>query len=229
VGNDLEGRWQRKLIEYLKINQLSALVWSLNPGWDTGGVLSADWHSVELDKQEAYRQMLAPPLDNGPLGVFGRAPTRLKILFRQDQGPQSNRISFAFRIVNDGPETLDLSHLEFRYWFRIGSALDLLQLGGIGLSYQGISRILAEFVPTGFGDQDHFIRIRFPANAGKIERYQMSEEISVQTPEIGGTASSLLDDYSFPTVLSLRERFGEWDRVTLYFNGQLVWGREPQP
>ncbi|MBI2954644.1 MAG: glycoside hydrolase family 5 protein [Chloroflexi bacterium] len=227
VGSDREGQWQRSLIAYLKERDIGALVWSLNPGWDTGGVLAADWQTVERDKQEAYRQFLAAPLDDGALGVFGRAPTRFRVLFRQSQGQESDRISFTFRIVNDGPEMVDLSRVELRYWFRGGDAIGLVQQGPLDFSHSGVVHILIDFVPVSVGNQDYFIRVRFPASSGKLERYQVSDEITVQTPEIDPPNSVRTDDYSFAAGTDLRDRFGEWDHVTLYFDGQLVWGREP--
>ena len=44
-------------------NQIGALVWALNPGWDTGGILTPDWQLVESAKQAAYHQLAAEPID----------------------------------------------------------------------------------------------------------------------------------------------------------------------
>ena len=227
VGNDREGLWQRTLIEYVHKHDMGAIVWSLNPNWDTGGVLADDWQTVVRDKQEAYQQILAAPLDRGITGIFGRAPTRLKVLFRQGQSPQSDRIAFAFKIVNDGPDTFDLSRFELRYWFAAGSAVAMQQLGFNDAANFGTGRVMMEVVPEEQGNQDHYLRVRFMSGSGSIGRYQTSNEISIETPEMGLANSSRAGDYSFVTNPDLHESFGEWDRVTLYLDGQLVWGREP--
>lgn len=52
-----EGKWQRKLVSYIKANNLYWTYWSLNPNsGDTGGLLLDDWNTWNKDKQA----MLAP-------------------------------------------------------------------------------------------------------------------------------------------------------------------------
>jgi endoglucanase len=65
-GSDPDGLWQRTLVAYLAVHHFSALVWSLNPSWDTGGILNGDWQSVNVAKQQAYTAILAPPIPAGP-------------------------------------------------------------------------------------------------------------------------------------------------------------------
>ncbi|MHB1162650.1 MAG: glycoside hydrolase family 5 protein, partial [Chloroflexota bacterium] len=62
VGDDREGQWQKVLLAYLRKHGIGAIVWALNHGWDTGGVLGPDWQTVDWARQEVYRQILAAPL-----------------------------------------------------------------------------------------------------------------------------------------------------------------------
>ncbi len=228
VGDDPEGQWQRTLLAYLQEHSMGALVWSLNPNWDTGGILAGDWQTVDRDKQEAYRQILAAPIDVGAGGAFGRAPTRLKVLFRQGRtGEQDGSIVFAFRIVNDGPEALDLSRLELRYWLRTGEAIDAEQQAVVDSANPRAAYTLADVVPTNRGSQDYYLRVRFAPGAGAVGRYQRSEEIAVRFPMTGWTNHALAGDYSFAGVPERPDSFREWDRATLYLDGRLVWGTEP--
>jgi len=227
-GDDPDGQWQRALIAYLRARGIGALVWSLNPSWDTGGILAGDWQTVERAKQEAYRQMLAAPLDIGLGGAFGRAPTHLKVVVRQgEDGGQPSEVTLAFRIRNDGPTSIDLSRLELRYWFRAGERTMPEQRVGIESGKLAGGFVQADFVPTDRGGQDHYLRIQFAPGSGMLDRYRDSDKVTIrfQKPESVGHAQS--GDYSFAGPSPPDGRLQEWDRVTLYLDGQLVWGREP--
>ena len=223
-GNDADGKWQRTLLTYLKTHDIGFLVWSLNPSWDTGGVLQGDWQTVDSVKQQAYQPLLAPPLATGPTGVFGKAPIQLKVLFHQDaSNGQPSNVTFAFRIFDDGATPLDLSRLELRYWLDRGTnilpghvSVDSGQLGGVPL--QG------DVVPSSRGT---YLRIRFPPGAGTVGRYQATGAVTVrfQKPVTLGAVTSA--DYSFDPTPLPPDQYQSWDHVTLYLDGTLVWGREP--
>ncbi len=51
MGQDLEGTWQRSLIDFMKANMLSYTYWSWNPdSGDTGGILDRDWTTIDRAK-----------------------------------------------------------------------------------------------------------------------------------------------------------------------------------
>ena len=51
MGQDVEGRWQRTLISFLKDHGISYAYWCWNPNsGDTGGILANDWTTVETAK-----------------------------------------------------------------------------------------------------------------------------------------------------------------------------------
>lgn len=54
-----EGRWQRKLVDFIHQNRLSFAYWSWNPNSrDTGGILLDDWHTVDAPKQALLSTLL---------------------------------------------------------------------------------------------------------------------------------------------------------------------------
>lgn len=54
-----EGRWQRKLVDFIRQNRLSFAYWSWNPNSrDTGGILRDDWHTVDAPKQALLSALL---------------------------------------------------------------------------------------------------------------------------------------------------------------------------
>jgi endoglucanase len=116
-GNDADGQWQTSLLQYIAANHLGAFVWSLNPSWDTGGILNDDWKTVDAVKQQAYRPILAPPIDRGPTGVFGRAPSEPHVVARRTMDGSGQNVNVTFGVFNDGPTPLDLGQVEVRYWY----------------------------------------------------------------------------------------------------------------
>jgi len=224
-GNDADGQWQRTLLAYLKAHDIGFLVWSLNPNWDTGGILQGDWQTVDPVKQHAYKPLLALPMATGLTGTFGKAPMELKVLYHQnnDNG-QPGRVSFAFRIFDDGPSPIDLSRLALRYWLSANSSnlppgslsVDSGQLGGVPLP--------ADVKSTPRGD---YLEIRFPPSAGTVERYRATAPVTVRFQESATLGVIAPSDYSFSTATLQPDQYQEWNRVTLYLDGKLVWGREP--
>ncbi|BAU13557.1 putative cellulase [Leptolyngbya sp. NIES-3755] len=55
----IEGRWQRRFVQFLKENRLGFAYWSWNPNsQDTGGILIDDWTQIDQPKQELLNQLL---------------------------------------------------------------------------------------------------------------------------------------------------------------------------
>ena len=228
VGDDIDGKWQTTFISYLRANNLGAMVWSINPSWDTGGVLAGDWKTIEEDKQLAYSQILAPPLDVGTLGVFGKAPTRMKVLIRQRyDSSQGNRVSFTFQIVNNGPDALALERCEIRYWLKPGSLDNQVYRAEVDSLFPAAASVLVEAVAASTSGQNDYLRIRFAPEAREVERYGTSREIGVRFPKMDWPGHDPTKDTSFAADPKFREHPGEWERVTLYLDGKLVWGIEP--
>lgn len=229
-GNDADGEWQRALLAYLRAHDVGFLIWSLNPTWDTGGILNGDWQTVNAQKQTEYRPLLAAPLDDGPTGTFGRAPNGVTLFVATDRnGASPGTVALSFRILNESPIGLDLSRLEVRYWLREGPGGVPAQ--DISASADGMpgGSIQAEVVPTRLGGQDHYLRVRFAPGSGSIDRYRETGTITVSFPKPTATVYPPTSDYSFvgPPATPTGDGFEESNRVTAYLDGRLAWGREP--
>ena len=227
-GSDPDGKWQRALLQYLRARDIGFLVWSLNPSWDTGGIFKGDWTTIDQTKQAAYQPLLAAPMATGLGGAFGRAPTRLIVYVRQEQtgGPPED-VAFSFRILNDGPTNLDLSRLELRYWFKAGPLDPATQHASIETGTLPGSTVLADFVSTNKGGPGYYVRLRFTAGSGTIERYRESGQMTVRFQKPSAPVVAQSSDYSFAGPPLPGDRFKEWNRVTLYLDGHLAWGQEP--
>lgn len=225
VTEGAEGTWQRALLEYMRKRQVGFVNWTINPNSsDTGGLLADDWQSVVQEKQDLYRQYLAPPIDV-PDGTQKAAPkSKFKILYHSaDLTDQVNNISFFFQIYNDGPTPVDLSRMEVRYWFNAANLRGRTQIAEVDWSTIDKGQIHTEFVPVGSGTGDYFLRITFGQGSGSIEPYTPSGPVLMRFHKSDWSNYAQSNDYSFGSLTETRE----WDRITLYLDGNLVWGQEP--
>ena len=72
----LEGRWFNALTDYLGAKRLSWTFWSWNPNsGDTGGVLQADWRSIESAKQDALLRLMSRTATPNPTTTTTRPTT----------------------------------------------------------------------------------------------------------------------------------------------------------
>ena len=63
MGHDLEGTWQRSLVDFLKASGLSYTYWSWNPdSGDTGGILKDDWTTIDRAKLDVLSTYQWPRL-----------------------------------------------------------------------------------------------------------------------------------------------------------------------
>lgn len=228
LGDDRDGLWQRALVTYLAERRIGAIVWSLGPNWDTGGILGDDWRTANPAKEQAYRELAAAPIAVGALGVFGLAPNRYLVLLRQQPADDgTGTVAFSFQIVDAGPRPVELSRLELRYWLADGGQAE----GGQEVQVEapgGLSaHVRADFAPTHQGGQTRYLRLRFDPTAGSIAGYRATEPIVVRFHRSGPPGQGPSADYSYSGSAGQPEAPREWDRVTLYLDGRLVFGREP--
>src|SRR5919109_1342851 len=63
VGQDREGLWQRRLVDFLQASGLSYTYWAWNPdSGDTGGILKDDWTTIDRDKLDLLATYQRPKL-----------------------------------------------------------------------------------------------------------------------------------------------------------------------
>jgi endoglucanase len=65
MGQDVEGMWQRTLVVFLSTYHINYAYWAWNPdSGDTGGILQADWRTVDQTKLGILSVFQAPLLDH---------------------------------------------------------------------------------------------------------------------------------------------------------------------
>jgi len=154
-------------------------------------------------------------------------PTALRVQYRAaDTNAGDNQIKPHFRIVNAGTSSMPLSELKIRYWFtREGTAsqsfwCDWAAIPGSCTNVTG-TFVQVNQARTG---ANFYLEISFTPAAGSIAAGSQSGEIQARFAKADWSNYTETGDYSFdPTKTS----FTDWDHVTLYRNGVLVWGTEP--
>ena len=71
---------------------------------------------------------------------------------------------------------------------------------------------------------DYALDITFSLAAGNLAPFDDSGEIQNRFNKNDWSDYDQSDDYSFNPAMT---SYTEWDQITIYWNGELVWGLEP--
>ncbi|MEJ6950725.1 leucine-rich repeat domain-containing protein [Natronospora cellulosivora (SeqCode)] len=134
----------------------------------------------------------------------------------------------SFKIRNTGEEDIDLSNLKVRYYYtRNGSANQNFWCDHAAIlsPYSAItSSINSLFVtlPESIDGADNYLEISFESNGGFLETDAVLE-IQTRIAKDDWSSYDQSEDYSYSGV----DSYQQWDKVTVYYNGNLIWGTEP--
>ncbi|QMV41506.1 hypothetical protein FPL14_10095 [Cohnella cholangitidis] len=142
--------------------------------------------------------------------------TSLAVQYRAaDTNAADNQIKPHFNIKNNDTSAVDLSTLKLRYYFsRDGSAsvntwIDWAQIGG-----ENVQRTVT----------DTYVELSFSSGAGSIAAGGQTGDIQLRMSKSDWSNFNESNDYSFDPT---KTAYANWDHVTLFQNGTLVWGIEP--
>ena len=244
VGTDPEGVWQRRLVDYLKVNRIHYTYWAFNANSaDTGGLLEPDWKTVNVEKQDLLKSYLGATLPSHAPDVVNTSavpkvsPNRLpvKALHFDDTAAQwIPMLKPELYVMNKTLDAMDLSGFELRYWFAPNGDANpnAHQVQIRGTSTTDFGKVLsgdavkAEVVSdTGVtfgGNPLYYIKITFAPGTSAPKRDCVGFGLQVQKKD--GS------QYYQPSHYSYRDYHwpSEWERIGLYRDGKLVWGMEPQ-
>lgn len=135
-----------------------------------------------------------------------------------------NQIKPHFTIVNQGDSAVSMDELTLRYWYT--NEGDQAQNFNCDWAVAGCSNLTGDFVSVSgsANGADTYLEISFASGAGQIGAGDDSGEMQIRFHKTDWSNYDESDDYSFD---SSKSAFTDWDHVTLYRNGSLVWGMEP--
>lgn len=132
-----------------------------------------------------------------------------------DTNATDSQLKPNFNIKNIGNTPVSLSDLTIRYYFTkegtadMDSAIDWAQVGS-----ENIQRTFT----------DSYVELSFTAAAGSIQPGGQSGDIQLRMYKTDWSNFDETNDYSYD---STKTSYQDWEKVTLYKDGILVWGIEP--
>src|SRR6185295_13833546 len=138
--------------------------------------------------------------------------------------PADNHVRPHLNIVNGGTTTVPLSELTVRYWYTVDGARP--QVYVCDYTPRGCGNVTSTFVtvsPARTG-ADTYLQLGFTAGMGSLTAGQSTGEIQGRFNKDNWSNYDESNDYSYDAT---KLAFADWDRITLYRNGALVWGVEP--
>src|SRR5690606_16559132 len=158
------------------------------------------------------------------LNVNIENPLQVEYMVRlKNNRPKDDVIQVNFQINNTSSSPVPYNELTLRYWYtKEGTAEQ-----EFSLDYPAVAagRVDGSFTPLDqpVAGADHYLEISFD-DPRVIAAGSKSIEFRTHFSKTNGSRFNETNDYSYDPY---RKVYSEWDRITLYRNGQLVWGVEP--
>ena len=129
-----------------------------------------------------------------------------------------------FEIANTTSSSVSLSNLTIRYWYTADGTQP--QQFSCDYALAGCGNVTASFVSLTSltGTADTYLQVGFSSGAGSIAVNGNSGEIQTRFNKGDWSNYNQANDYSWNQN---QTSYAAWSQVTLYLNGQLVWGTEP--
>ncbi|MGC1377731.1 MAG: cellulose binding domain-containing protein [Anaerolineales bacterium] len=138
----------------------------------------------------------------------------------------SGSISPNLMLVNTGVglQTVPLSALKMRYWYTADTAT--ADQYSCTYAVVGCANLTTSIVQmaTPVTGADHYLEIGFAAAAGSLGPYFNTGAIQGTLHKSDWSTYDQSNDYSFDAT---NTAYVDWNKVTVYYNGALVWGVEP--
>jgi mannan endo-1,4-beta-mannosidase len=143
--------------------------------------------------------------------------------FNGNTSASTNGISPRFKVVNSGNSAIQLSDVKIRYYYTIDG--EEAQSFWSDWASVGSANVTSKFVKlaTPVTGADYVLEVGFSSSAGTLHPGQ-SAEIQARFSKNNWSNYNQANDYSFKASST---QFANYEQVTGYINGQLVWGIEP--
>ncbi len=187
--------------------------------YDPGKTELVEWERVTL-----YHN--GTPVWGTEPGDVVPTETGLKVQYlADDTDPANATIAPWIQLVNDGEEPVPYAELTVRYWYNTESTPDLYHCDYAVVDCAHITGTVT-VLDAPLSGANAYLQIGFAAGAGTLPAFASSGKIQNRIHKDDWANHEESDDYAFDPA---KMTFTDWERVTLYRSGQLVWGIEPEP
>ncbi|NOK63961.1 MAG: Endo-1,4-beta-mannosidase [Chloroflexi bacterium AL-W] len=197
---------------------------------DTATLLANAAQQMKQKNAGAPTSTPAPPTATVPPTTPTPPPTAvpgtaLKVQYRNALANQNDgEITPYFNIVNTGNNSVPLDELTIRYWYTAdGNKAQVYTCFWSRVDCANITGGVIKLTSPVEG-ADHYLEISFSSGAGNIPAQGSGYEIHHRVNRQDWSSYNETNDYSYDGT---KNDFADWDRITLYRNGALVWGVEP--
>jgi hypothetical protein len=185
--------------ENVTIYQQGQLIWGTEPGGQTADM---SWNDPP--------DSTPPPPPPPPVVI---TPTLSLQYYTGNPNAITNQINSHLQLVNVSNEDISLNAVTIRYWFPetadSQAVCDYAVLNCANISVTA--------------DTDYF-ELNFASTAGVLTANSASGNMQLRFHKSNWSSYDQSSHYSFNPALTT---LTDWDHITVYYNGELVWGVEP--
>jgi PKD repeat protein len=142
-----------------------------------------------------------------------------------------NRVKPHFQLVNVGDKAVPYGELTIRYWYTRENEMYPWAADNTGQQFwvdyaalgAGTVKGTSTALPGPRAGADYYLEVSFSATAS-LAPGKRSGEIQTRFNNANWSDMNEANDYSFDPA---KTDYTDWNRVTLYRNGELIWGTEP--
>ncbi len=168
---------------------------------------------------------MSMPVIATPMELSGNVKDSIVLQYKSGTtaGTNSSVIQPTFNIMNTSGTPVNLSDIRVRYYFNGGKELTAKNFSAGNISF-GSRNIEPNFVSLEktYKQADSYLELLFNAEAGIIRAGDETGPMTF-TIQKNQSGTSQDNDYSYNNSSELTE----WNKVAVYYQGDLVWGTEP--
>ncbi len=153
--------------------------------------------------------------------VHAASPLKVQYVSSDPTSP-TTQLKVTLQIVNTGSSSFSLSQLTMRYWFTRDTASPISTFCDYAVLGCGVITTTALPDPQPTATADTYLQVGF--TSGTLAANSNTGKIKVRASKADFSNFIQTNDYSFNAAFT---SLTDWQNVTLYQNGVLVWGTEP--
>jgi len=148
------------------------------------------------------------------------ATTSLELKYQCGDATNGNAVKPVILLINNDTSSVALSDIKVRYWYTKDSNISETFVVDYTPTISA-SNITGTFADVTNG---HYLETGFTPAAGNLAAGGNTGILKLRANKSDWSNYTQTDDYSFDAT---KTSLADWTKITVYYQGQLVWGTEP--